>query len=117
MKSEVKNSAVIAQFVRMAGIAVASVILLPVAFAQEPVPKKGPCPSGYHTSGSYCVPSGASSKPTLPKIGPCPNGYYTSGNYCLATEKEPRIAVPKNGPCPSGYHTSGGYCVSSSKPK
>ena len=47
----------------------------------------------------------------VPKDGPCPPGYYTSGNYC-APRSNATHAMFKNGPCPSGYFTSGKYCVS-----
>jgi hypothetical protein len=47
------------------------------------VPKTGSCPSGYHTSGDYCLASSANAKPAVPKAGSCPSGYHTSGDYCL----------------------------------
>ena len=80
--------------------------------AAQALPKTGSCPSGYHTSGNYCVPSGSSSGPAVPKVGSCPSGYHTSGSYCLGG-RDARHAVPKTGSCPSGYHTSGDYCVQS----
>ena len=48
----------------------------------------------------------------LPKVGSCPSGYSTSGDYCLANQGA-RHAMPKTGSCPSGYSTSGDYCLSS----
>jgi len=47
----------------------------------------------------------------LPKQGSCPSGYSTSGNYCLAMPNA-KHAVPKSGSCPSGYSSSGDYCLS-----
>ena len=51
------------------------------------------------------------------KVGSCPSGYTTSGDYCLATSSESTdvealvaIALPKKGSCPSGYTTSGDAC-------
>jgi hypothetical protein len=71
--------------------------------------KQGPCPSGYHTSGHYCV--GTADAPlAVLKNGPCPSHYHTSGNYCLGAKEAP-VAVPKVGPCPSGYRSSGNYCL------
>lgn len=48
----------------------------------------------------------------VPKVGSCPSGYSTSGDYCLAGSSA-RHALPKTGSCPSGYSTSGDYCLSS----
>jgi hypothetical protein len=79
------------------------------SFGQEPVIKTGSCPSGYTTSGGYCVP-GRNARPALPKIGSCPSGYSTSGNYCLMGENG-TPAILKVGSCPSGYTTSGNYCL------
>lgn len=77
----------------------------------QPLPKSGACPSGYHSSGSYCKP-GRGARYALTKSGACPSGYTTSGTYCLAGART-RTAVSKVGACPSGYSTSGNYCVSS----
>ena len=46
------------------------------------------------------------------KVGSCPSGYSTSGEYCLAGSGTTRLAVPKGGSCPSGFSTSGAYCLS-----
>ena len=87
-------------------------MLLPLhGHAQQPLNKVGSCPSGYHTSGNYCTPSSASTKPAIAKVGACPSGYHTSGNYCLASSASAKPAVVKSGSCPSGYHTSGAYCL------
>lgn len=75
-----------------------------------PLPKNGPCPSGYTTQGNMCVPT-RSAKPAIAKDGPCPSGWSTQGNYCVATKANPKNVIPKNGPCPSGYSTQGKYCV------
>jgi len=75
----------------------------------RPVLKDKSCPTGYRTSGKYCVP-GKNARFALPKVGSCPTGYRTSGRYCLAG-KNARLAIPKNGSCPTGYHTSGAYCL------
>ena len=89
-----------------------ALVLLPLhGHAQQPLNKVGSCPSGYHTSGNYCTPSSASTKPAITKVGPCPSGYHTSGNYCLASSNSAKPAVIKSGSCPSGYHTSGAYCL------
>jgi hypothetical protein len=54
-------------------------------------------------------------KPALPKAAraQCPSGYYSSGSYCLASSREAREAVPRVGQCPSGYYSSGDYCLKS----
>jgi hypothetical protein len=85
-----------------------------VVRAQQPMLKVGSCPSGYHTSGNYCVPSRADAGVALQKSGACPSGYFTSGNYCVSTKGNTKDAIPKVGTCPSGYSTSGNYCVSTS---
>jgi hypothetical protein len=85
-------------------------------FAQppaQPVMKNGSCPSGYVSSGNYCVPSGDSSRFAITKSGSCPSGYVSSGDYCLASGDNSRLAIPKQGSCPSGYISSGDYCLSS----
>ncbi len=84
--------------------------MLPVA---QPVIKNGSCPSGYISSGNYCVPSGDSSRFAITKSGSCPSGYISSGDYCLASGDNSRQAIPKQGSCPSGYISSGDYCLSS----
>jgi hypothetical protein len=92
--------------------ALATLLAAPLAPAQQPpLVKQGACPSGYHTSGSYCVPSSSSARPALPKIGSCPSGYHTSGDYCLGSSPNAKPAVVKRGACPSGYRTSGDYCL------
>jgi hypothetical protein len=93
-------------------VSTAILLLADPAYAQA-VPKVGTCPSGYHTSGSACVPNSQERavRPALPKVGSCPSGYHTSGDYCLGYEGA-RHAIPKNGACPSGYHSSGAYCLS-----
>jgi len=53
--------------------------------APAAVPKVGSCPSGYSTSGDYCLAISDSSKHALPKTGSCPSGHSTSGDYCLST--------------------------------
>ncbi len=71
--------------------------------------KQGSCPSGYFSSGSYCVPN-ANSTFAVEKVGSCPSGYWASGNYCLGN-KGATHAIQKVGGCPVGYFTSGDYCV------
>ena len=95
----------------------AGLVLLASAFwistaAAQAVPKTGSCPSGYRTSGSYCVPNSSNAAPAVAKTGSCPSGYRTSGDYCVGNSADAPHAVPKTGSCPSGYRTSGSYCVS-----
>ncbi len=76
----------------------------------QPVVKLGHCPSGYHTSGQYCIP-GPRAHLALGKRGHCPSGYATSGAYCLAGSQA-RPAIPKIGAtCPSRWSSSGDYCL------
>jgi|GEM_PF-3397325 len=76
----------------------------------QPVVKRGTCPSGYSTSGQYCIP-GPRARLALEKRGRCPSGYGTSGAYCLAGSQA-RPALPKIGAaCPSSWSTSGDYCL------
>jgi len=53
------------------------------------------------------------SQSTVIKVGQCPSGYYTSGNYCITNKSPPPTLIPKVGQCPPGYHTSGAYCIKS----
>ncbi len=99
---------------RMAVLSLAlSSLATPFGAQAQAVPKVGTCPSGYHTSGSACVPNSQErdTRPALAKIGSCPSGYHTSGDYCLASSDSAKHAIPKAGSCPSGYHTSGDYCL------
>ncbi len=84
-------------------------VMAPPAFGQEALVKLGSCPSGYTTSGKYCV-QGKNARPAVQKVGSCPSGYTTSGDYCLMGANG-KHAVPKIGSCPSGYTTSGSYCL------
>lgn len=78
--------------------------------APRPIAKLGSCPTGYLTSGDYCVPR-TDARPAIEKQGPCPPGYLSSGSYCLAREQA-RPVIPKVGSsCPTGWSTSGRYCV------
>ena len=61
---------------------------------------------------SSLVISPAAQAQAVPKVGTCPSGYHTSGDYCLGSSDDAKHAIPKTGACPSGYHTSGGYCLS-----
>jgi len=85
--------------------------LTPTAYALEalPVPRVGPCPTGYLTSGGFCQPGKAATF-AVAKTGSCPSGYQTSGAYCLAG-RNARHAVPLVTSCPSGYAVSGAYCL------
>jgi hypothetical protein len=77
----------------------------------QPLTRDGSCPSGYNTSGNYCVP-GSSAKFAIAKNGSCPSGYNTSGNYCVASSDRSKTAIHRSGSCPSGFNTSGNYCLS-----
>ena len=55
----------------------------PMSMPVMPLPKNGPCPSGYNTHGNYCVPQ-SSAKPAILKNGPCPSSWNTYGNYCVS---------------------------------
>lgn len=80
------------------------------ALAAGPVPRDGACPSGYTTSGAYCVPRAGVGQ-AVERDGACPSGYVTSGDYCVARDAG-TDAIRREGACPSGYVTSGNYCVS-----
>lgn len=77
-----------------------------------PLARNGGCPTGYSSSGNYCVP-GPSARFALARTGSCPTGYFSSGNYCVASNASSRAAIPRSGSCPSGWFSSGDYCVSS----
>lgn len=80
------------------------------AMDAQPLAKLGNCPSGYSTSGLYCIP-GRQARLALEKRGQCPSGYTASEAYCLASGQA-RPALPRLGPsCPSGWSMSGDYCL------
>lgn len=93
-------------------VVVSYAMVLPALAAPpaQPIAKTGACPSGYSTSGKYCVP-GRHAKFAIAKNGSCPSGYFTSGKYCLASAANSKLAIPKSGACPSGFYTSGKYCL------
>jgi hypothetical protein len=62
---------------------VALLVLITPAVAQQPVPKVGSCPSGYHQSGGYCAPMSANAPVAIVKTGQCPSGWMQSGAYCI----------------------------------
>ena len=77
-----------------------------------PVPRIGPCPTGYYMAGNYCMPA-TGSRPAIIRVGACPDHYYSSGDYCVAGESPAPAAIHRVGACPSGYYSSGQYCVQS----
>jgi hypothetical protein len=89
-----------------------SLCLAAQAAAQQPLPKRGPCPSGYWNSGDFCTPA-EDAAPAIPRHGSCPGGYWSSGDYCVGDRRDakPAVANPKGGSCPSGWRRSGGACV------
>lgn len=97
-------------FLLLAGLALPSMVN--ASPPPQPIIKQGSCPSGYHSSSNYCVPS-SNARFAIAKNGSCPSGYYSSSNYCVASSDSSRLAVPKAGSCPSGFYSSGQYCVSS----
>ena len=78
----------------------------------QPLVRNSSCPSGYNSSGAYCVPSN-NAKFAIERIGSCPSGYYSSSSYCVASSTNSKLAIPRISSCPSGYHSSGNYCVAS----
>ena len=48
----------------------------------SPIPKNGNCPTGWNTSGNYCV-AGPNATEAIPRVGSCPAGWNTQGNYCV----------------------------------
>jgi hypothetical protein len=77
----------------------------------QPLVRDSSCPSGYYSSGSYCIPNN-SAKFAIERNGSCPSGYYSSGNYCVASSDDSKLAIPRVNSCPSGYYSSGNYCLS-----
>lgn len=88
---------------------IAPVLAAPPA---QPLLRSGSCPSGYYSSGKYCVP-GSSARFAIDRNGACPSGYYSSGNYCVASSDNSGAAIHRSGSCPGGYYASGKYCVES----
>ena len=77
----------------------------------QPLVRDSSCPSGYYSSGSYCVPNNDAHF-AIERKGSCPSGYYSSGNYCVASSDDSKLAIPRVNSCPSGYYSSGNYCLS-----
>lgn len=82
-----------------------------LAVEAYPILKDGFCPSGYHQSGNYCVPTSDSTGAAIAKDGFCPTGYHASGNYCIANSPSSGRAIIRDGFCPTGFHSSGNYCI------
>ena len=59
-----------------------TIFLVNVISVNAQVIKNGSCPSGWNSSGKYCV-AGSSAKGIMPKVGSCPSGWNSSGNYCV----------------------------------
>jgi hypothetical protein len=62
-----------------------AVALASSALAQPlPVPKTGPCPSGYRESGGFCAPMTRDAPAAIPKVKgqQCPSGYASGASYC-----------------------------------
>lgn len=89
----------------LSGVAVA-------APAPQPIIRDGSCPTGYYSSGNYCVP-GSNARFAIERTGSCPTGYYSSGKYCVASSDASKTVLHRSGSCPTGFYSSGNYCVSS----
>lgn len=52
----------------------------------DPLPRVAvTCPTGYHRSNGYCVPTSDKAKTAIPRAGAvCPPGYSRNGAYCLS---------------------------------
>jgi hypothetical protein len=67
------------------------IALLPSLVLAQPLPlpkpngaPAAPCPHGYTSSGSFCVPrKGAPEAIPLPPNGSCPFGWTRSADFCL----------------------------------
>ena len=77
----------------------------------QPLVRNSSCPSGYYSSGAYCVPNN-NAKFAIERLGSCPSGYYSSSTYCVASSNNSKLAIPRINSCPSGYYSSGNYCLS-----
>ena len=59
-----------------------TIFLVNVISVNAQVIKNGSCPSGWGSSGKYCVP-GNNAKAIVQKNGSCPSGWGSSVNYCV----------------------------------
>lgn len=53
----------------------------------QPIPKFGPCPLGYYTSSTYCVPTTPTQPRAIQNVGDCPLGWYGRNNYCIEVQR------------------------------
>ena len=95
----------------MIAASVAFAMLGPALAEPLPVPKPpgsaGPCPYGYYSSGSFCVPfRDAQHAIAKPANGSCPFGWTSSGSFCL-----PSFGTTRS--CPPGWTASGSLCLRS----
>jgi hypothetical protein len=93
-------------------IGIFSLAALADAPAAQALARDGSCPSGYSSSGNYCVPGSGARFALARNGGSCPSGYFSSGNYCVASSATSKHAMPRSGSCPSGYFSSSDFCVS-----
>jgi hypothetical protein len=63
-----------------------TILILMIALATAlPIPKNGPCPTGYSTSAKFCVPNrGAGTAVPITPSESCPSGMTRSGRYCVS---------------------------------
>jgi hypothetical protein len=81
--------------------------------AQSALSKEVVFPTGFYSSGKYCIPIKDDAKPSMMRAGQCPTGYYARGKNCVAPRKDGQPPVSKDGQCPIGYYTSGAQCLKS----
>jgi hypothetical protein len=100
---------------RIVGLIATSFLIIASGALQSSQPevleRVGSCPSGYRSSGSYCVP-GSNAPQAILKVGnSCPASWRSSGKYCVTSDYE-RMAVKKVGnSCPPGWRSSSLYCI------
>ena len=54
--------------------------------AAQALVRDGSCPSGFSSSGNYCVPGSGARFALARNGGSCPSGYFSSSDFCVSSK-------------------------------